>query len=128
MQEQGQVKTFMGYSFSVFNDDQETINEVIRRIQSFGDSTSIPDHGFDGIVGLTQITIPNHVTSIGTMAFLGCSFLQEIRMSESLFNAIGQNPAILGLSNVRIFDLEGRELVSSGTKVPPQASRPREPR
>lgn len=128
MQEQEQVRTFRGYSFSVFNDDQETINEVIRRIQSFADPTSIPDHGFDGIVGLTQITIPNHVTSIGTMAFLGCSFLQEIRMSEFLFNAIGQNPAILGLSNVRIFDLEGRELVSLVTKVPPQASRPREPR
>lgn len=118
----------MGYSFSVFNNDQETINEVKKRIQSFG-HTSIRDHGFDGIVGLTQITIPNHVTSIGEMAFLRCFNLQEIRMSESLFNTIGRNPAILGLNfNVRILDLDGRELVSLGTKVPPQASRPKEPR
>ena len=111
---QEQVIPFMGYSFSVLNNDQETINEVKRRIQSFG-HTSIPDHGFDGIVGLTQITIPSRVTSIGEMAFLRCFNLQEIRMSESLFNTIGRNPAILGLkNNVNISTFRERE------KVPPQ--------
>lgn len=83
-QEQEQVRTFRGYSFSVFNDDQETINEVIRRIQSFVDPTKIPDHGFDGIVGLTQMTIPNSVTSIGYSAFNGCRSLASITIPNNV--------------------------------------------
>lgn len=112
--------------------------------------TSIGDSAFSGHGNLTQIIIPNSVESIGNNAFFHCENLgeitipssvtyigngvfdychklKEIRMSESLLNAIIRKK--LGLnSNVKILDLDGRELVSLVTKVPPQASRPREPR
>ena len=40
--------------------------------------TSIKGIAFLGCIGLTSVTIPNSVTSIGSSAFLGCTGLTEI--------------------------------------------------
>ena len=40
--------------------------------------TSIGDYAFSGCTGLTSITIPDSVTSIGSSAFSGCSSLESI--------------------------------------------------
>ena len=46
--------------------------------------TSIGDYAFDGCSGLTNITIPDSVTSIGDLAFFGCSGLTSITIPDSV--------------------------------------------
>ena len=46
--------------------------------------TSIGDYAFSGCIGLTSITIPSSVTSIGDYAFLGCSGLISITIPNSV--------------------------------------------
>ena len=45
---------------------------------------SIPRHAFDGCSGLTSITMPDSVTSIGGSAFSGCSDLTSITIPDSV--------------------------------------------
>lgn len=45
--------------------------------------TSIQDHTFDGCSGLTALRIPSSVNSIGIMAFANCTSLAEITLPES---------------------------------------------
>ena len=44
--------------------------------------TSIGSHAFNKCSGLTSITIPNSVTSIGDLAFVGCSGLTSITVAN----------------------------------------------
>ncbi|MBE6318797.1 MAG: leucine-rich repeat domain-containing protein [Bacteroidales bacterium] len=44
--------------------------------------TSIGDYAFNGCTGLTKITIPNSVTSIGANAFINCTNLTEVNISD----------------------------------------------
>ena len=46
--------------------------------------TIIADNGFAGCGGLTQITIPDSVTSIGMWAFSGCASLTSIRIPDNV--------------------------------------------
>lgn len=110
--------------------------------------TSIGDGAFSNCWRLTQIIIPSNVNNIGNEAFKNCNSLKEltipdsvdnidenafcdcdslkvIKISQSLLNTIGKSNIYqkLGLnSNVKILDLDGRELVSLKTEVPPQES------
>lgn len=50
----------------------------------FGWTTTIPKYAFHYCTGLTNITIPEGVTSIGNPAFWGCSSLTSITIPESV--------------------------------------------
>ena len=51
--------------------------------------TSIGAYAFDGCTGLTSVTIPDSVTSIGEAAFQGCTGLTSITIPDSV-TSIGQ--------------------------------------
>lgn len=60
---------------------------------------------FRGCTGLTSITIPNSVTSIGRAAFWGCSGLTSITIPESVTNiGFGAFSGCTGLTSVTIPD------------------------
>ncbi|MBR0161136.1 MAG: leucine-rich repeat protein [Oscillospiraceae bacterium] len=65
----------------------------------FGWTTAIPAGAFDGCSGLTGITIPNTVTSIGDYALHGCSSLAGITIPETV-TSIG-NSALYGCSSLK---------------------------
>ena len=46
--------------------------------------TTIENNAFNGCVGLTNIVMPNSVTTIGVFAFRGCKSLENIEFSNSL--------------------------------------------
>ena len=60
--------------------------------------TSIGDGAFDGCSGLTSVTIPNSVTSIGGGAFGGCSGLTSVTIPNSVTSIGGY--AFYGCSNL----------------------------
>ncbi len=49
-----------------------------------GSVTSIGEHAFRGCSGLTSVTIPGSVTSIGQQAFCGCSGLTSVTIPDSV--------------------------------------------
>ena len=46
--------------------------------------TTIRNHVFEGCSGLTSVSIPNSVTEIGYYAFSGCSGLTEVKLDNSV--------------------------------------------
>ena len=55
----------------------------------FGWTAEIPNWAFLGCTGLTSVTIPDGVTSIGNNAFRGCSSLIDVTISDSV-TSIGE--------------------------------------
>ena len=53
-------------------------------LQYFTGLTEIAEKAFDGCSGLTSITIPNSVTSVGGWAFNGCSGLTSVTIGNSV--------------------------------------------
>ena len=60
---------------------------------------------FQGCTGLTSITIPNSVTSLGFRCFYGCNSLSTIPESIGHVEIDGTAPVISGY-----YDLSGRRL------------------
>jgi hypothetical protein len=48
--------------------------------------TEFPDNAFSGCVTLTEITIPNSITSIGAYAFSGCTSLTSVTIPSSVIS------------------------------------------
>ena len=67
------------------NEDTEITNLIIPN-----SVTSIGDYAFYGCSGLTSITIPNSVTSIGSVTFAGCFSLTSVTIPNSV-TSIGNN-------------------------------------
>ena len=65
--------------------------------------TSIGSGAFSGCSGLTEITIPNSVTSIGSSAFRGCSSLTSVTIPDSV-TSIGEGAfsGCSGLTSITI--------------------------
>ena len=64
--------------------------EVVLPSDYKGEKYSIADDVFSGCTGLTSITIPNSVTSIGSSAFSGCTGLTSATIPNSV-TSIGNN-------------------------------------
>ncbi len=84
------------YSGSVTIPETVIYNSTIYRI------TTIRYDAFNGCSSLTEITIPNSVTSIDDRAFSGCSSLTEITIPNSV-TSIGENAfGSSGLTSITI--------------------------
>ena len=69
----------LSYAHHLYIDGSEVTDLVIPN-----SVTSISSYAFDGCSGLTSITIPNSVTSIGTQAFYACSGLISVTIPNSV--------------------------------------------
>lgn len=54
----------------------------------FGWKEAIPSYAFQSCSGLTSVTLPDGITSIGSYAFSGCNSMQEIYIPDSV-NSMG---------------------------------------
>lgn len=61
-------------------------NELITNLVIPNDVTSISDFAFNRCIGLTSIIIPNSINSIGDYAFYGCTNLTTVTISDSVTN------------------------------------------
>ena len=75
--------------------------------------TSIGNSAFRNCSGLTSVTIPSSVTSIGEDAFYGCSGLTNIYYTGDIAGWCG----ISGLGNLMSYGLSSRTLYIGGNKV-----------
>ena len=74
--------------------------------------TSIGNYAFYYCSGLTSVIIPNSVTSIGSNAFDGCSGLTSVNIPNSVIN-IGWS-AFRGCSNLATVDFNADSCISMG--------------
>ena len=87
------------YAKHIYSDEDTEITNLIIP----NSVTSIGSYAFDGCSGLTSVTIPNSVTSIGNYAFSGCSGLTSVTIPNSV-TSIGAEAfrACSGLTSVTI--------------------------
>ena len=78
--------------------------------------TSIGNYAFYDCSGLTSVTIPNSVTSIGSYAFSGCSGLTSVTIPNSV-TSIGESAfyGCSGLKEVHISDMAAWCRISFGS-------------
>ena len=69
----------LSYAHHLFLDNQEVTN-----IQIPENMTSIKNYVFSGCEGLTSVSLPNSITSIGDGAFRGCINIPSISIPENL--------------------------------------------
>ena len=74
-------------------------------IPTDGSVTSIGDLAFSGCTGLTSITIPDSVSSIGDGAFSGCTGLTSITIPDSV-TSIGDF-AFIGCTDLTSIEFDG---------------------
>ena len=88
------------YTHHLYLNGEEITNLVIP-----DDVTSIGNYAFYNCSGLTSITIPNSVTSIGDYAFKDCSGLKDISIGNSILE-IGSTvfEGCTNIANLRIED------------------------
>ena len=88
----------LSYAHHLYLNDTEITDLVIPN-----SVTSIGDYAFSGCSGLTNMTIPNSVTSIGQYAISSCSSLTNITIPNSV-TSIGQYAfsGCSGLTNITI--------------------------
>ncbi len=70
----------LNYAKHIFSDDETEITDLTIP----NSVTSIGDYSFYNCTSLTSITIPNSVTSIGGSAFYGCSGLTSVTIPNSV--------------------------------------------
>ena len=88
----GNVEDWLGISFDGGADSNPTSNganlyfegELVTNLVIPDSITSISYKAFNGCVSLTSVTIPDSVTSIGEYAFYGCYYLIEVINKSSL--------------------------------------------
>ena len=90
------------YAHHLYSDENTEITDLVIP----NSVTSIGGYAFYGCTGLTSITIPNSVTSIGGYAFSGCSGLTSITIPNSV-TSIGEDAFYQcdGLKKVIVEDL-----------------------
>lgn len=88
----------MCYASREFFNNQELIGELII---SAG-ITEVKDYAFVGCTGLTSITIPNSLKSIGKGAFDGCESVEKIYSYAATPPVLLDNPFV-GMSNVELY-------------------------
>ena len=95
----GSYSNPLDYAKHIYSDEDTEITNLIIP----NSVTSIGNYAFDGCSGLTSVTIPNSVTSIGEEAFLGCSGLTSVTIPNSV-TSIGYYAfaACSGLTSVTI--------------------------
>ena len=68
------------YAHHLYSDENTEITELVIP----NSVTSIGSYAFSGCSGLKSVTIPNSVTSIGSYAFSGCSGLTSVTIGNSV--------------------------------------------
>ena len=88
----------LSYAHHLYCDENTEITDLVIP----NSVTSIGEFAFDGCSGLTSITIPNSVTSIGNDAFSGCSGMTSITIPNSVTSIGGSAFAdCFGLTSFR---------------------------
>ncbi len=87
------------------NTSNDRVFSGITTLQSveFGDSINTIASTFSGCTGLTSVTIPSSVTSIGSSAFEGCTGLTSITIPNSVMSIGGS--AFYGCSSLPSVDI-----------------------
>ncbi len=86
--------------------------EVTGEINISVDITKIPRYAFYGLTGITSVTIPDSVESIGDEAFAGCTGLQTVTIGEKV--ASMGNSTFVGCNSLKAFSVaEGNSVYQS---------------